>query len=146
MPIRSIVTDRRELSKPCEKVLDGEDISQIIQDLKDTFTPLKGRGFGLAANQIGYNKAIAYIIFAGQEYIIINPVKLEAKMPIPFKEGCFSFSGLEIKTSRYNYFKIKHGLGEGKEEEFKGLLGIVMQHEVDHLNGITLFQRRWRAK
>jgi peptide deformylase len=142
--IKRIVTDRKILSVPCELVLPGEDITQIVQDLKDTFEPLKSRGFGLAANQIGYNKAVAYFMFAGKEYILINPKIIVKDLPIAFMEGCFSFSGMQIKTRRFNYIKLINGL-EVKEEEYKGLLAIIIQHECDHLVGLTILDKKWRS-
>jgi len=142
--LKPIVTDRKALSHKCELVVMGEDITQIVQDLKDTFEPLKNRGFGLAANQISINKAVAYILFASKEYILINPQIIDKALPIPFMEGCFSFSGLQLKTKRFNYIKLRHGL-DGKEEEFRGLLAIVIQHEVTHLQGKTFFDFKWKA-
>lgn len=142
--IKKIVTDRKVLSQPCKFVTNPEDVDPIVQDLKDTFAPFKDRGFGLSANQIGYDKSICYISYGKEEYILVNPEVVEVKEPLKITgEGCFSFPGIKVETKRYNYIKI---INNGEVMEFQGLLGIIVQHEVDHLFGRTLFDRKWRAR
>lgn len=142
--IRKIVTDRKQLEQVCEFVTNPEDVAPIVQDLKDTMASLKKTGFGLSANQIGYNKSICYISYGNEEYVLVNPEVVEVKEPLRVDgEGCFSFPGVKVTTKRYNYIKI---INNGEVMEFQGLLGIIVQHEVAHVFGKTLFDFKWKAR
>lgn len=139
--VKKIVTDIKELRKPCAEVLPDEDISAIILDLKDTLNTQKG--IGLAANQIGINKKIAYYKFGENEVTLINPRIIEKWDRIVFAEGCLSFPGLEIKTDRYLGIMFENS---GNKFEAGYLEAMIIQHEVDHLNGITILDRKHKAR
>jgi len=153
--IKPIIYNIKELRKPCLDVLHGEDVSQIMTDLCDTLYPLVGKAYALAANQIGYNKKIALIRIPlnnehtkFNEYFIINPKIVFKERKILFTEGCLSLPGLSIQTDRYVFITIEY-LNEKMElhtSMAQDLESLVLQHEIDHLFGRTLLDRKHRNK
>lgn len=155
--IKPIVTNLVELRKPCLPVEKGEDISQIIRELKDTLESKKC--LGLTANQIGYCKRISYVKIPKfidknkqiqyNDYILINTKIIEKDRPIKINnESCVSFPGINVVTKRYVYISIEY-LNEKMEPQamaFQDWESICIQHETDHTNGVVLFDRKWRAK
>lgn len=109
-------------------------------------------GVGLSANQIGLNKRmfVAYLTDEKgkeHEYTLINPKIIShsvSKTYLPSGEGCLSVYR-EIKgfVPRYERIKVKGFNLEGEEIELKlkGYPSIVIQHEIDHLNGIMFYER-----
>ena len=98
-------------------------------------------GIGLAANQIGLNKRVIVIDVNGLKQEFINPVITKTLgRKIISTEGCLSFPGKKVRVWRYpqivvegfdaNWAPIKRKL--------KGLAACVVQHEIDHLDGITI--------
>jgi len=140
--IRKIVTDITELKKPCALVEEGEDISETVQDLKDSLNIKKG--YGLAANQIGINKKVSYIMYLGEELILINPKVVSKNKKYRFrKEGCLSFPGIPVDTVRYHEIAFETGVGEERKVmAATGMTAAIIQHETDHLNGVTIFDRK----
>lgn len=139
--IKPIVTNLKELRKPCAEVEEGEDVSSIAQDLKDTLATLKG--YGLAANQIGVRKKVAYYKIGASETLLINPKIVEKCDRIVFEEECLSFPGVVVKTDRYRELTIEN---KGARYSASGLEAIVIQHEIDHLEGKTIFDRKHKAR
>lgn len=156
--IKPIITNIKELRKPCELVQQGEDVSQIITDLKDTLASKKG--LGLTANQIGYNKAISYLKIPKKinpktkeieysEIILINGKIIEKDRAIKVNgESCLSFPGISVITKRYVFITVEY-LDEQlklKTAMFQDLESVAIQHELDHQQGKILFDKKWRAK
>lgn len=149
---KQIVTNIKELKKPCIAVEKDEDISQILIDLKDSLDWTKG--YALAANQIGYNKKICYIRFPNEtgtddDMYMINPKIVSKADKIVFEESCLSFSGIKIKTDRYTDVVVSFSIDSTLEEKvgaFSNLDAIVVQHEIAHLNGQTLFDFKHKAR
>jgi len=155
--IKPIITNIKELRKPCLEVTKEDDIKSIVQDLKDTLESKKC--VGLTANQIGFNKKISYIKIPKTidknkqvqygEYVLINAKIIEKERLIKVKgESCMSFPGIDVITRRYvfcivQYYNEKMELQTGT---FQDLESICVQHECDHQTGITIFQRKWVAK
>lgn len=146
-----IVLKEAELKKPCEKVEDvlgdGMAISDTLFSVLD-----KEPGIGLAANQIGINKQVCVISVPRKDpedgktihfrRTFINPIIVEKKDPFIFtKEGCLSFPGSWVETIRFYEVIVKCDLNK-EGILLKGLEAVCAQHEVDHLNGITMYDRR----
>lgn len=153
-----IVTDKNILKQQCEEVTSVDDVKEIIQSLKDTLK-WQPNAIGLSAPQIGIKKAVCFISIPSinketntieyHEKVLINPVIIEVSNPIRVNgEGCCSFPGLRVNTDRYIYCTV-----EFLDENLKPQVGSVqdlesfaIQHEVDHLSGILIFDRKHRAK
>lgn len=142
--IKSIVTNIKELKKSSELVKEGEDITQIIQDLKGTLATKQG--YGLAAIQIGIPKRVAYIKVNKTELVLVNSKILEKQEKIVFNEGCLSFSGIWVKTDRWNSITFQNGVNGEQKYSVDGLEAIVVQHEIAHFNGQTIFDFKHKAK
>jgi len=145
--IRKIETSLEWLKRPCREVMDSEDIHEVLNDLWDTFGTFDDRAAGLSANQIGYDVRISLIKVGGIELVLINPTIRITSTRIKFREGCLSFPGISVETSRYQDIVVEYRKDEDRiQEAWTGLIAIAIQHEVDHLDGKTMFQRKWHAR
>lgn len=115
-----------------------EDMS-IIQDLKDTLAFHRGRCLGMAANMIGYNKKIIIIAADIMDLVMVNPVIIEKEGQYEATEGCLSLTG-QRKAKRYSKIRVKYQNErfKWKEAVFEGLYAQIIQHEMDHLEGIII--------
>jgi peptide deformylase len=100
-------------------------------------------GIGLAAPQVGISKRLIVIDISGVNknfgpLIFVNPVILETKGEIKMEEGCLSVPGVREDILRPQKITLKYQSldGEEKTEEYDELMARVIQHEIDHINGI----------
>ena len=132
----------------------AEELLNILSERKD--------GIGLAANQIGYDASVA-VVNIREPLILINPVIKEQWDEIGYYEGCLSYPKKGVHTKRYRnviihteqeesdwYFsgakKISEGTGTWEtakkhDQEQRLLESICVQHEIDHLHGLTIMDR-----
>ncbi|MFA5905425.1 MAG: peptide deformylase [Desulfobacula sp.] len=154
MTIRNILTyPEKSLLKPSDKVeIIDDEIRTLINDMGETM--FDAPGVGLAAPQVGVNKrVIVYDLHAGdkdddgitQEFkALINPEIIEASGSIiSEKEGCLSVVDYNADVKRYETVVVKALDIEGNPMEFKadGIFSVIMQHEIDHLDGILFINR-----
>ncbi len=139
--VKPIIKDVKELRRTSIPVDSLDDLSNVLQDLKDTLATVEG--YGLTANQIGVRKQLAYIKVGAEEAVLLNPKILQREELIKVKEGCLSIPGVEIYADRYNKITFE---SNGEEYEAEGLLAQIVQHEVDHMNGIIVLQHKHKAK
>lgn len=135
--VKEIVRDTFFLSQK-SKLATQEDI-QIIQDLKDTLEANKERCVGMAANMIGYQKCILVFYDQNTLSIMINPEIIKCSQMYEPEEGCLSLEGTR-KTKRYQSIKVKY-LDENfkiKIKTYKGFTAQIIQHEMDHFEGILI--------
>jgi len=156
--VRTIVSQYSDLKKACVSVEKNENVSAIIKDLKDTLDPKKG--YALAANQIGYDKRIFFFKLAKkidprtkeveyEELAVINPeiIARDDKI-INYREGCMSFPSLRVDTDRYNFITVRFE-NEKREQStavMQNLESMIWQHEIDHLNGLLIMDRKHKAR
>ncbi len=126
-----------------EKV--DESVLKLVQDMFDTLH--KAEGLGLAANQVGVLKRVFVVDLSGVKpgenpVTLINPVMLEKSGEIIGEEGCLSIPGVYEDVLRAKKVTFKGWDLSGKEKIIPGedLLSRVMQHELDHLNGILFIE------
>lgn len=103
-------------------------------------------GVGLAAPQVGISKRVIICsptMTRGEEYVFVNPEILEARGRELGLEGCLSLPGIsgEIARARVIRFRALNRQGEPLEMEVKDFFARIIQHEVDHINGILLIDR-----
>ena len=104
---------------------------------------IKAPGVGLAAPQIGINKNI-FVFDAGDgPKVAINPKIEDLQGSVVFMEGCLSLPGYYWDIERYEYAKLSCVNENGEEVTYEGedLLGRVLQHEYDHLQGQLLLKQ-----
>lgn len=108
-------------------------------------------GIGLAANQVA-NMNRLFVMKCNPEaepFIFINPEIIQyGSDKIDFQEGCLSFPGLQQDTQRFNVLQLRWQDLQGlfHEQEFTGLEAICIQHEIDHLNGISFIDHLSQLK
>lgn len=140
--IQEIITDEEILSQRSEEIdtrKQNAEMRQIIVDLKDTIRAHENC-VGLAAIQINQPWRIFVINFNGDLRSFINPVIYEAKGLTLSKESCMSFPGKEYIRPRNNEIRVVYQTPLGKSESIKlvGKAAEVFQHELDHLDGLTI--------
>jgi peptide deformylase len=157
----------KQVSKPVEKVDDA--LRQFMQDMLQTMYSEKG--VGLAAVQVGVLKRILVMdveytvddcdgdhhhghhhhhhISDQKPMFLINPEIVNcSKEESVYYEGCLSFPEMRADVSRPEKVKVKYLDYNGKEQvlEAEGLLATCVQHEIDHLNGITFVDHLSKLK
>ena len=105
---------------------------------------LKEGGIGLAANQCGERVRMFIMQIDGEFWECFNPEITEFSADLTdFNEGCLSFKGDSCIIKRPSTISVKYYDSKGKEhvEHLEGLAARCFQHELDHLNGITMHDR-----
>ena len=130
------------LRTPCDEITTiTPAIRRLVQDLLDTVDD-PGRA-GLSANQIGVSlRAFSYNI-EGKVGYVLNPVIEDKQGEQYADEGCLSVPGLWYKTRRADYARVRGIDLDGKTVvlEGKGIMGRMLQHETDHLDGHIYLDR-----
>ncbi len=130
------------LKKSCKKV---ENVDSQIKKTFDKMYSLmkKNQGIGLAANQVGLDLSLAVIQVKDKVFKLVNPRIIKKTGTIKFEEGCLSFPGLslEIKRARKVWVSALNEDGDPLDIEAEGILAVVFQHEIDHINGIVFIDR-----
>ena len=134
----------------------AEELFQILNE--------RGDGIGLAANQVGIDAQVA-VVNVTEPLVLINPKYIKKEFEIMYGEGCLSYPGQAIKTKRYRDVIIQTAQSESgwyfsgaeipadesrgsweverkkKDSDLRLLESVCVQHEIDHLNGITIHDR-----
>ena len=142
-----IAEDQPLLHSPCEKVSKRKGL-KVAKVLLKEILDNKPICIGLASNQIGLNYNVAVVqVDTNEPIILINPKIIEKDYPIKaMHEGCMSFPNQQKKVVRYGWIKVDTKLGVyefGKPKPtFNNYLEtIAVQHEIDHLNGLTIMDK-----
>ncbi len=135
--IKEIVHDPIFLGRKSE-LANISDIS-VADDLLDTLKANSDRCVGMAANMIGVSKCIIVFDNDGQLSEMFNPVILSQSIPYETEENCLSLSGSR-KTKRYKKIKVQWYTRkfEKRIKSFEGWTAQIIQHEIDHCNGILI--------
>ena len=117
----------------------AEDL-EVARDLLDTLLAHKDACVGMAANMIGVTKRIIVFDNEGTPMVMLNPVILKADGEYETEEGCLSLLGGPRKTKRFKKIKVEfQNLQLQKRiKTFTGWTAQIIQHEVDHCNGILI--------
>ena len=109
------------------------------QDLLDTLTAHKDGCVGMAANMIGVNKRIIAFDNAGTYMVMFNPVIVRQSGPYEAEEGCLSLAGVR-KTKRFQTIKVQwqNEKFQTRLKTFTGWTAEIIQHEIDHCEGILI--------
>lgn len=135
-----------EMCQPIDKI-DGKVCALAKRMLKDMYA---AEGCGLAAPQVGelVRLVVIDVDYDGENpktknpYVLVNPKVIAADGdPRPFNEGCLSFPGISVEVTRPSHFVVQAMDLEGdllQYEAENNLLAVCLQHEIDHLNGVTM--------
>lgn len=136
--IKELVHDPIFLSLKSE-IATKEDI-QVAEDLLDTLTAHKDGCVGMAANMIGVRKRIIAFDNEGTYMVMFNPEIIKKSEPYETEEGCLSLLGGPRKCKRYKSIKVQWQTVEMQVriKTFTGFPAQIIQHEVDHCDGILI--------
>jgi peptide deformylase len=123
----------REETRPVEAFT--PELKQLIDDMFETMRA--ARGVGLAAPQVGRVERLTVMDVHGERYVLINPEIVEREGTIKWEEGCLSIPDLYGDVTRSARVVVEAVDAEGKPVRVEGteLLGVCLQHEIDHLHG-----------
>ena len=112
---------------------------QIITDLTDTLRANLDRCVGMAANMIGERKRIIVFCNGPMQMIMVNPQISAKSGAYETEEGCLSLAGMR-KTKRYRKITVNYQDQEfhPRTGTFEGFTAQIIQHEIDHCNGILI--------
>lgn len=134
---KPIVRDILFLGQKSEEAT-KEDLS-VGRDLIDTLMANREHCVGMAANMIGVKKRIIIVNMGFLNMVMYNPVIVDQDTPYEAEEGCLSLEGVR-KTTRYRNIEVEYldAAWNKHREKFSGFRAQIIQHEVDHLNGIII--------
>ena len=162
--MKKVINCYKENNPVINKKLKEVSVEEGLEIATELFNILNERkdGIGLAANQVGIDASVA-VLNVREPLILINPVITEQWDEIDYHEGCLSYPNKGISTKRYKniiiqtaqeesgwYFSGVETGNEGKgtwegakkhDQEQRLLESICIQHEIDHLNGLTIVDR-----
>jgi peptide deformylase len=121
--------------------IDGK-VARLVDDMFDTLYTTD-TGVALAAPQIGVQRQIVVWDIDDEPMAIINPEILESDGEFVYTEGCLSIPELYVDILRPNHVLVKGWTVDGEEVQIEAdeFMGRMFQHEIDHLNGVLMFDR-----
>ena len=168
--MKKVINCLKENNPVINKKLRKVSVDEGLEIAEILFTTLNERkdGIGLAANQVGIDAAVA-VVNVREPLILFNPVIKEQWDELDYYEGCLSYPKHGVHTKRYRNVIVQteqeesgwYFSGAESGEECKGsweqegkkqdqeqrlLESICVQHEIDHLNGVTIMEREHKSK
>jgi peptide deformylase len=125
----------------------GPALGTLLEEMMESLRAAEG--IGIAANQIGVGQAVAWV---GREdgtfFEIVNPQLLESSEPVNLEEGCLSVPHEWEQTPRFARVRVRYQDRTGATHEVaaEGRLAHVLQHEIDHLGGVTFVEHLSQLK
>jgi peptide deformylase len=147
MPVRRILQLGDPILREASAPASGPESAAIFADLRDTlheFQRTHGFGRGISAVQIGELKRVIYIEIAGRAYSLCNPVyEFQSEEKFALWDDCFSFPDLLVWLERHHAVRIRYEDETGAKQtlEATGPFSELLQHEIDHLDGVLAIDR-----
>lgn len=119
-----------------------EPLARLAGEMLETMR--EHEGIGLAANQVGRLKRMLVAATEEEEYVIVNPEVIESSPETSVEpEGCLSIPGISVEVDRPTAITIagQDLSGEPLRMEISGLPARILQHEIDHLDGVLILDR-----
>jgi peptide deformylase len=135
------------IAAPVEDI--NDEIRQLVKDMAETM--YAAPGIGLAATQVDVHKQVIVMDVSeshDQLMVFINPELTETRGEAECEEGCLSVPGIYEKVTRAEWIKVRalDQTGRSFTLEATGLLGVCIQHEMDHLRGRVFVEYLSRLK
>ncbi len=139
----------KKKAESVEKI--GSEIEKLIEDMGETM--FAAEGVGLAAPQVGISRRVIVIRLleekaSGKFMALINPMLISAEGEAVDEEGCLSVKSYRAQVKRFQTIKVGYQDIKGNPCELtaEDMAARILQHEVDHLDGILFFERLSRIK
>jgi peptide deformylase len=119
-----------------------DSLARLTEEMLTTMR--ENDGVGLAANQVGRLKRVLVASVEDEDYVIVNPVLSDMSEPTDRgQEGCLSIPGINVEVDRPTAVTVtgQDASGEPLRIEAQDMLARVLQHEVDHLDGVLILDR-----
>lgn len=135
--VKQIIKDQFFLSQKSTPATKAD--MQVALDLLDTLKANEAGCVGLAANMIGVKKCVIAVNMGFRNVAMFNPVIVAKSGEYEAEEGCLSLTGTRI-TTRYEEIEVEYSDINWKQQKhkFSGWIAEIIQHEVDHCNGIII--------
>ena len=135
--IRPIVRDVFFLRQKSEPATQND--LPVDRDLRDTLQANRERCVGMAANMIGIRKRVIIVSLGFADTVMYNPVLISKDTPYEAEEGCLSLDGTR-RTTRYRNIEVEYRNAARKKrrERYSGGIAQIIQHEMDHLDGVII--------
>ena len=135
--VRPIMKDPVFLSRKSIEATAGD--AEIGRDLLETLEFHKEGCVGMAANMIGVARRIIAFDCGAGYMMMFNPEIIKKSEPYETEEGCLSLPGIR-KTTRYRKIKVRYQneAMQVRMKTFEGWTAQIIQHEIDHCNGVLI--------
>ena len=135
--IKTIMRDPMFLAQKSENATEVD--AQVVTDLLDTLRANLNHCVGMAANMIGVRKNIIVVAAGLFQFAMVNPVITKKLRPYQTEEGCLSLEGVRPCT-RYEEIEVDYLDSNFRKQhgKYTGWTAQIIQHEVDHCNGIVI--------
>ena len=154
MDTKQIVIYPNDILTTPTKKTDLETAQKIAVDLFKTLN--KEGGLGLSANQIGEDKSVC-VVNVTEPFFLLNPKIIKKEKEIVYREGCLSIPDKMVRTDRFEKIWVEADnvddtmvFGPEKDNQVDNdvlvLEAVCVQHEIDHLNGLTIFDREYKPE
>lgn len=138
-PLALVFYPDQVLRTVCEPV---DTFDSTLHDVADEMLALMQyhEGIGLAAPQVGLRQRLIVASIADRQLVLANPAVIDASEPRDFVEGCLSLPGIQANVRRPERIRVIGFDMHGQRRSFgaTGLWARVIQHELDHLNGVLI--------
>jgi peptide deformylase len=125
----------------CKSADATADDREIAENLLETLKAHKESCVGMAANMIGERKRIIAFVDEKENYtVMLNPVILKQEKPYDTEESCLSLLGGPRPCKRYKAIKVQYQTVDMQMriKSYKGFTAQIIQHEIDHCNGVLI--------
>ena len=138
MAVKELIHDPILLGRPSQPATAAD--LEIARDLLDTLVAHKETCVGMAANMIGVHKCIIAFDNEGTYMLMLNPKIIKCSGEYETRESCLSLLGGPRATKRYEKIKVQYQTEklETRLKTFAGFAAQIIQHEIDHCNGILI--------
>ncbi len=135
--VKNIVKGRHIFARKAQPTTEAD--RQVVTDLLDTLRANREICVGMAANMIGVNKSIIVVAAGPFQFAMVNPVITKKTGEYQTKESCLSLDG-ERPCTRYAQIEVDYLDGNFKPQhgKYTGFTAQIIQHEIDHCNGIMI--------
>ena len=136
--VRELIHDPILLGRPSEPATAAD--LDVAQDLLDTLNAHRETCVGMAANMIGVHKNIIVFDNEGEPMLMLNPEIIKSEGAYDTQEGCLSLLGGPRPAKRYQKIKVRfqNTAMQVRLKTFTGWTAQIIQHEVDHCNGVLI--------